>query len=240
MMQARKNIGTIVPSSNVVVERVTAAVLADFPEVGGLSARVTVVGDKVHLSDRHDLDGMLAAADLLAHAAPDAIVWNGSKGAGLGLAADRDLCRRIEDRTGIRATTSVLALADAFAARGIERIGLVTPFSDDYQARIVATLAADGIRCVSERHEAVLDNRAIAAIPPEPIAAMARAVAAEGPQAVLILCTNLMGAGLVAELEAETGLPLFDSVSSGVWGALRVAGVETARGAARWGSLFAA
>jgi maleate isomerase len=235
--QAEVLFGTIVPSSNVTVERVTQAVLADFPEVGGLFARVPVVGDKVHLSDRHDIDGMLAAADLLAHAAPAGIVWNGSKGAGLGLAADRDLCRRIEDATGIPATTSVLVLADAFAARGIERIALVTPFSDAYVATITAALAADGIRISTERHREVLDNRAIAAVSESEIEAMALETASSLPDAVLILCTNLMGAGLVQPLEARLGLPVFDSVSAGVWGGLRLAGVDTRRGR-RWGSLF--
>ena len=33
--QQTKAIGTITPSGNIVVERVTAAILADFPEVSG-------------------------------------------------------------------------------------------------------------------------------------------------------------------------------------------------------------
>ena len=53
-----------------------------------------------------------------------------------------------------------------------------------------------------------------------------------------ILCTNLRGGRRVEEFEAETGIPIYDTVSIGVWDALHRAGIETTRGG-RWGSLFA-
>ena len=53
----------------------------------------------------------------------------------------------------------------------------------------------------------------------------------------MTFCTNFPAAHLVAPMEQELGLPIYDTVSIGVWDALRRAGVETARGA-RWGSLF--
>jgi maleate isomerase len=67
---------------------------------------------------------------------------------------------------------------------------------------------------------------------------MTRAVAAENPQAIMIVCTNLRAAPLVEQLEQETGIPIYDSLSAVVWRALRLAGVDTApiKG---WGRLFA-
>jgi len=38
-------------------------------------------------------------------------------------------------------------------------------------------------------------------------------------------------------MEEELGIPIYDTVSMGVWGALRLAGVDT-RVAADWGSAF--
>src|SRR5690242_17531339 len=108
--QQEKAIATITPSANIVVERVTTAILADFPEVSGHFSRTPVFGSSDHYKDEYDLDGMLGAARLLAHAKPDVITWNGSKGVGLGFDADRALCERIAAETGIAATTSVLAL----------------------------------------------------------------------------------------------------------------------------------
>ena len=53
----------------------------------------------------------------------------------------------------------------------------------------------------------------------------------------MTFCTNFPAAHLVAPLEQETGIPIYDTVSIGVWDALRRAGVVTERGG-RWGSLF--
>src|SRR5581483_2646509 len=75
-----KTIGTITPSANIVVERVTQAILQDFPEVSAHYSRTPVHGSSDHYKDAYDLDGMLGAARLLAHARLDVICWNGSKG----------------------------------------------------------------------------------------------------------------------------------------------------------------
>jgi maleate isomerase len=43
----------------------------------------------------------------------------------------------------------------------------------------------------------------------------------------------------VAELEAELGIPIYDSISTVVWKSLRLAGVDAAR-VRGWGHLFKA
>ena len=42
---------------------------------------------------------------------------------------------------------------------------------------------------------------------------MIRAVAKDGCDAVAIVCTNMRGASLVPALEAELGIPIYDSIS---------------------------
>ena len=69
-------------------------------------------------------------------------------------------------------------------------------------------------------------------------AAKAAAKAAAKPAAIVTFCTNFPAAHLVAPLEHETGIPIYDTVSIGIWDALHRAGIETTRGG-RWGSLFA-
>ncbi|MDB5877401.1 MAG: hypothetical protein JWQ41_815, partial [Variovorax sp.] len=61
---------------------------------------------------------------------------------------------------------------------------------------------------------------------------------AERPQAVAVFCTNLRGAPLAAELEAEFGVPVYDTIATVLWKALRLAGVDTRR-VTGWGSVFA-
>lgn len=230
-------LGTITPSGNVVVERVTAAVLADFPRVSGHFSRIEVVGSADAYADSYDWDGMLRAATLLSHAAPAAICWNGSKGGSLGFDVDRDLCTRIEAATGLRATTSTLAIDTVLRANGQRRLALVTPYTPAYAAKIPPVFAAAGYEVVAGAHAGLSDNLAYAAIPDAAILAMLHKVAAARPDAILAYCTNFPAAHLVDAFERESGIAVYDSASAGVWGALRLAGQPTLPGA-RWGSLF--
>jgi maleate isomerase len=231
-------IGTITPSANVVVERMTTAILADFPEVSGHFSRTPVFGSSDDYKDDYDWDGMLGAARLLAHAKLQVICWNGSKGVGLGFDADRVLCDRITAETEIPATTSVLALEAVLRKTGANRIGLVSPHTDAYQARMVAAFEKRGFRCVAEAHAGLSDNFSYCTVPDSDIVQMIRDTAAARPDAIVTFCTNFPAAHLVGPMEQELGIPIYDTVSIGVWDALRHAGIDTAPGA-RWGRLFA-
>ena len=59
------------------------------------------------------------------------------------------------------------------------------------------------------------------------IANAAEDVISEGAEAVIILCTNLAGAGIVSTLEKRTGVPILDSIVLTIWGAFRSIGLNT-------------
>jgi maleate isomerase len=240
-MTKRVLIGMLTPSSNTVLEPVSSAMVADLAEVSVHFGRFTVT--EISLSERalgqFDHQPILTAARLLADARVDVIAWNGTSSGWLGFEADERLCRLITDATGIPATTSVLALNELLRAAGITEFALVTPYLDDVQRRIVENYAGAGLRCVAERHCSLSDNFSFAEIAAEQIAAMIRAVAGDGPQAITTFCTNMRAAPLVDGLERELGLPIYDTVSVVMWKALRMAGVDTRR-VEGWGQLFTA
>jgi maleate isomerase len=213
-------LGTITPSGNTVVEAVTQAALREVTGVLPIFARIPVHGTRDPFPDSYDLEGMLRAAELLSHAKPGVILWNGSKGGAIGLEHDRDLAQRITAVTGIPATTSGLALEAALAARGATRIGLITPYNDAYQAKLIAAFAARGWVVSAEDHLGLSDNLSYAATPREVIAAQAARVA---PHCDLILgwCTNhpvpVIG-------EAWEGTPVWDATLLGLRAALRMMG----------------
>ena len=66
---------------------------------------------------------------------------------------------------------------------------------------------------------------------------MVRAVAAEGAQAAAIVCTNLAGGAIAAALEAELGIPVYDSVAVSLWKAMDLAGAGT-EAINGWGDVF--
>jgi maleate isomerase len=239
-MGKRSLLGILTPSSNTILEPVTAAMLAGLPEVSAHFARfrVTEISLRDQALGQFDADPILAACDLLADARVDCIAWSGTSSGWLGLQRDRDLCAAIAARTGIRATTSVLALVELFRLLGVARYGLVTPYLDEIQAPILDNFAREGFTCAAERHLGDRGNFSFSEYDGATIARLAREVAAARPQAIAILCTNLRGAPLAAELERELGIPVLDSVATAVWGSLRLAGVDTRR-VAGWGRLFA-
>jgi len=234
----RKFIGWITPSANTVVERVTLGILRGFPEVSAHFSRTSVVGARDPFPASYDFDDMLAAARLLGHANLDVVAWNGSKGGSLDFALDHDLVARIASATGAKSTTSTLAIDQVFREDGVRHYGLACPYVDAYRDRIVATFAREGYECTAARNSGLSDNYSFSQIDPDAIVSMVRGVAASKPQAIIAFCTNFPAAPLVAELEEELGIPIYDTVTMAVWGALRLAGVDTAPGRA-WGRVFA-
>jgi maleate isomerase len=241
-MPRSTRLGILTPSSNTVLEPMTAAMLAGTPEITAHFSRFRVT--EIALSDQalqqFDNDELVRAAELLAHAKVDVIAWNGTSAAWLGFDRDERLCARIKEATGIAACTSVLAFRDLFAQRGIKRVGLVTPYLDDVQAKIIANWsAAAGLDCSAERHLGLRDNFSFADVTTDDIAAMTRAVVDEGCDAVAIVCTNMRGASIAPALEDVLGVPVYDSVAVTLYHCLRMAGRDP-RVIKGWGSLFSA
>jgi maleate isomerase len=66
---------------------------------------------------------------------------------------------------------------------------------------------------------------------------MIREAAQPRPDAIAVVCTNLDASRVAAELEAETGVQIFDSIACTLWAALDSLGLPK-QGYRRWGSLF--
>jgi maleate isomerase len=232
-------LGMLTPSSNTALEPITYAMLAGIAEVSAHFSRFKVT--EIALSDaalgQFDDSEILRAAELLAHAKVDVIAWNGTSASWLGFERDERLCERITASTGIAACTTVLAYRDLFQRLSISRIGLVTPYRQDVQDRIIANWGAEGFNCVAERHLSLQDNFSFAEVPEAEVIRLIEEVAAEGCDAVAIVCTNMRGAQAAEQLESRLGIPVFDSIAVTLWACLVSTGIDpsSVRG---WGSLF--
>lgn len=232
-------LGMLTPSSNTALEPLTSAMLSGLPEVSAHFGRfrVTEISLQPQALGQFDMTPILEAARLLADAHVDVIAWNGTSSGWLGFDADVALCQRIEQETGVRCCTSVLALNEIMEKTQRRRFGLVTPYLDDVQAAIVANYARSGFECVAERHLNRSVNFSFSEVEPPQIVQMAHEVAEARPQCLTTFCTNLRAAQLAPTLEAALGLPVYDTVSTAVWKSLRLCGVDTRR-VKGWGSLF--
>jgi maleate isomerase len=239
MMTDRVFLGMLTPSSNTVLEPVTTAMLAGLPEVTAHFSRFKVT--EIALSGpalaQFDDSEILRAAELLAHAKVNVIAWNGTSSGWLGFERDVQLCERIKAATGIPACTAMLALNEILQITGAKRIGFVTPYLDDVQARINANYEKAGWKVVADRHLNMQDNFSFSTVTADQMRQMTAEVAAAKPDAIAIICTNMRGAPLAEELEAKHGIPVYDTISTTVWGSLQVAGVDTKR-VKGWGRIF--
>lgn len=232
-------LGVLTPSSNTALEPLTSALVAALPGASAHFSRFKVT--EIALSDaalgQFDDSKILAAAELLADAKVDVIGWSGTSSGWLGFDADRRLCERIRERTGIPATTAVLALNELLAIRKVKQLAFVTPYTDDVQRKIVDNYRALGIEVVAERHLGIRVNHDFAGVSPATLRELMDEVAQAKPQAITTFCTNLRAAPLAAEIERAHGIALLDTVSTTVWGMVRAAGASPAA-ITGWGELF--
>lgn len=238
---ARVRLGMLTPSSNTALEPLTQALLA--PVADRVSAhfarfRVTRIALDETADRQFEHAPILAAADLLADAKADVIAWNGTSASWLGFGTDDALCAGIERASGARTTTAIATLNTILAARGVRRLGLVTPYTADVQDRIVANYARIGVHIPGEAHLGLSDNFSFAQAREADVAALCRDAARPGVDAIAIVCTNMRGTMVAPVIERELGVPVLDSIAVTLWGCLRAAGVATAP-LARFGRIFA-
>ena len=144
-------VGILVPSSNTVVEDYCHERLAGQEPLRTHFARISVTQispDAPSLSQFEETR-MLAVFDLLAEAHPDRLVWGGTAAGWLGFELDQRLCDRIEERTGIPATSSLLATNTRLKELGARRIGLITPYVQELETHIIGNYKAAGIDVVA-------------------------------------------------------------------------------------------
>jgi maleate isomerase len=239
-MQNTTRLGMLTPSSNTVLEPVIADMLRDAPGVSCHFSRFRVL--QISLGEdsqsQFEREPMLAAAELLADAKVHSICWNGTSAGWLGFGQDERMCAAIAERTGIPAHSAVLGFNALFAEKGVRRLGLVSPYIEDVQRRIIANYAGLGIETVADERLNISENFAFAAVSPDTVEAMCRQVAKANPDGIAIYCTNVDGAALAPRLEQELGIPIYDSGAVAVWAGLRAARATMAP-FTPWGQLFA-
>ncbi len=235
-----KRLGMILPSSNTVVEPTCIAMCEGPSDISLHFARfkLTAVTVENPVHAYYESGVILEAAMLLADARCDVITWNGSAGGVVGFPHDRQLVEDIKHATGIAATTASLSIIEALRARRVRRFAMVTLNPPEMNETIKRHFAREGIECVFDTHRAdIPDNFAMAMVTPDEIFKAGLACAEQKPDAIIIYGTNTRGASVAARLEQHLDVPVLDSVSAGLWGAMQSASTRSAD-SGKWGSLF--
>ena len=240
-----KKIGFIVPSSNTAVEPITQAIFQSLNEnVICIFTRIQVktVGTDAKSASQFSTETMVEAAQLLADAAPDCIVWNGTSGMwvpGASLEVDRKLAQAMQDATGIPCSTNTIATVEALEYLKAKRVAIAVPYAEPLTAKVAEFFTGCGydVTAAERLEQTPSSNLDIARSRMGDIEAVIKRCGFSGCDAIIVACTNWPASGLVHELEQELEIPIIDSINVTAWWALRTIALDGSH-TPEWGRLF--
>ena len=145
------------------------------------------------------------------------------KGVGFGCtSASAVLGQGVQDALGSRApvSTPTSGALRGFAALGVTRIALMTPYLPETADLVGDHFVAQGLDVVSRRSMGRADDRDMALLPDAQV--MEFALAADHPdaQALFMSCTALPALGLIETIEARLGKPVISANQALFWAML--------------------
>jgi maleate isomerase len=204
-------VGLMVPSSNTMME-------PDFS--GGLGDDVTLHTARMFLADttaageNKMLDEFaLPAARDLASAHADVVVFGcTSAGALRGNDYDAELCGRISRLTGVPTVSTIASVRAAIRRSGANRVGVLTPYVDELNVKIKASVEADGVEVVRIAGLGISENFAIARVPPADIEEFAaRELSGLDIDLAFVSCTNFAAMAAMDAISKRLGVPVVTS-----------------------------
>jgi len=207
--------GLMIPSSNTMMEVDFAR---DLPPGTALHTARMFLEDTTAAGEIRMLDEFaLPAARDLGTARPDVVVFGcTSAGALRGNDYDAELCARISELTGAPTVSTIGAVRAAIAESGAASVGVITPYVDELNEKIRASIEADGTLVAAIAGLGITENFAIAEVGHDDIVAFAaRALgqlAAQGSIGLVFAsCTNFGAMAARPAIAARLGLPVITS-----------------------------
>jgi maleate isomerase len=208
-------VGLMIPSSNTMMEVDFAR---ELPPGAALHTARMFMEDTTPAGENRMLDEFARpAARDLGTARPDVVVFGcTSAGALRGNDYDTELCRQISELTGAPTVSTIGAVRAAITGSGAASIGVITPYVDELNEKIGASIEADGIQVAAMAGLGITDNFAIAEVGQDEIVAFADAalgqLAADGViDLVFASCTNFGAMAARATIAGRLGLPVVTS-----------------------------
>lgn len=182
-------------------------------------------GDNLTPGTIAEMEGNLTtAAALLPPAARFDVVGYACTSGTAFLGAD-NVASRVSAGASTRAVTNPLTAAIAqFRARGMHRVGIVSPYTPDVARPLCAAFEAAGITVVDTLSLKECDEARVARIDPALTARAATELAQRSAvDGIFLSCTNLRTHGILAPLSEQLGLPVLSSNHSLAWHMMRLA-----------------
>jgi maleate isomerase len=132
-------------------------------------------------------------------------------------------------KPGVPVVTPTAAAVDALRAFGAKRISVLTPYTVETSRPMADYFAELGFEIDRFTCLGFTDDREMARIAPDEIAAFALDATAPGSDALFISCTALRAAQVAGRVEQKIGKPVVSSNLATAWACLRLCGEDQAR-----------
>jgi maleate isomerase len=237
--RGRARIGVIVPFSNTNLEPDMEmlrphGVSIHTARAGGYDLDEVPDSEQMRQFAAAGLDDVLGS---LCAARPDVILYGCTSATlSMGPDYDREFCRRIEDRSGVPAVTAAGALVEALDHLDARTIGFCSPYTEELNREAAAFLGACGRQVIASAYVGSdLGNYGQSGLTPADVLALGRRAAHARADAIVMSCTDMRAVEVIAEVEAETGIPVVTSNQAMMFAAIGRLGLEDARVPGRLG-----
>lgn len=201
------------------------------PDAALFVTRTPVVDGPVTVEFASDVgEAAVVAAGVrqLAKSRPTVVAYACTSGSFVhGVAGEKQLRAAMEEAGAPQAVTTSGAMLEAFAALGLRRVGVATPYDRALTDRLCTFLAEAGVDVGPVAHLGLGSD--IARTGERTVTELVRGVSS-GVDGVFVSCTNLPTIGAIEALEAETGRPVVSANLATIWASLRSCGALVPRG----------
>jgi maleate isomerase len=208
-------LGLLIPSSNTMME---VDFTRDLPPGTALHTARMYLEDTTAAGENRMLDEFaLPAARDIGTARPDVVVFGcTSAGALRGNDYDARLCDQISELTGAPTVSTIRSVREAIEASGATRVGVITPYVDELNEKIKASIEADGTKVAAIAGLGITENFKIAEVSEQEIVEFAAralgALAAGGSIGLAFAsCTNFGAMAARGAIADRLGVPVITS-----------------------------
>ncbi|MFT5218459.1 MAG: maleate isomerase [Planctomycetota bacterium] len=222
---AWKKLGLIALATDLTCERDFARLLPQ-QQAGLYTTRVAFENPTTLENLRHMAPRLTAAADLILPGEPlDAICYSCT--AASVVIGDEVVADAIhEARPGVPVVTPSGAARQAFAALGVHRIAILTPYLVETSLPMAAYFSRHGLEVIRLECFGLEDDRVMARVSGDSIIEAACKVDGPEVEAIFLSCTGLPAVPVIAEIETLTGKPVVTSNQASAWAMMRHAGLD--------------
>jgi len=222
---AIKRIGLLALATDLTIERDFARIIP--PDRAGVYATRVAYENPTTLENlRRMVPRLTAATELILPGETLDVVCYGCTAASVVIGDDEIAAAVHVAKPGVPVVTPTGAARMAFAALGVTRIAVLTPYLIETSRPMAAYFTRHGFEVTRLECFGLEDDRAMGRVCREIIVDAACRVDRPEAEAVFVSCTALPAVTAIAEIEARTGKPVVTSNQASAWQMMRHAGLD--------------